>query len=77
MKGIIVIETDICTDKITETEWAVNDDGEGLFSRRRDGTWQQHVGTCDFRAKSPAHLSRQLKNPSTDRKMVRGSARGW
>lgn len=28
-------------------EWACNHDGEGVFSRRTDGTWAQHEGTCD------------------------------
>ena len=27
------------------SEWACNREGEGLFSRRQDGTWQQHEGT--------------------------------
>ena len=27
------------------SEWACNRDGEGVFSRRPDGTWQQHAGT--------------------------------
>jgi hypothetical protein len=29
----------------TTEEWACNKEGEGAFSRREDGTWQQHAGT--------------------------------
>lgn len=43
------------------TEWAVNRDHEGLFSRRADGTWQQHVGTCDFSARTREEFSRKLR----------------
>jgi len=27
------------------SEWACNGEGEGVFSRRSDGSWQQHAGT--------------------------------
>lgn len=26
-------------------EWACNQEGEGVFSRRADGTWKQRTGT--------------------------------
>lgn len=43
-------------------EWACNNDGGGVFSRRRDGTWQQHVGTCDApRFKTPAQLRAYIR----------------
>ena len=46
----------------TEEEWACNDSGCGIFSRRSDGSWLQHTGTCQagpFR--SPAELRRHLR----------------
>lgn len=27
------------------SEWACNGEGEGVFSRDRDGSWRQHTGT--------------------------------
>jgi hypothetical protein len=38
-------------------ELACNREFEGLFSRRADGTWQQHVGTGDApRFRDPRHM---------------------
>ena len=35
--------------------------GSGIFSRRRDGTWQQHMGTCDTPTfRTPGELSRYV-----------------
>lgn len=43
------------------SEWACNGEGRGIFSRRRDGTWQQHVGTCQAPTFStPQALSRYV-----------------
>jgi hypothetical protein len=42
-------------------EWACNRNYEGLFSRRSDGTWQQHLGTGQTpRFRTPRALSRYL-----------------
>ena len=48
-------------------EWSCNREGRGLFSRRRDGTWQQHQGTCDTpRFRTAQQLSRYVhKNITT------------
>lgn len=44
------------------SEWACNKYFEGVFSRRKDGTWFQHIGTCDTpRFKSRNHLSRYIR----------------
>lgn len=60
--------------------FAVNKNGQGLFTLRSDGTWQQHTGTCQFSAKSPAKLAQKIRAYCDDwstAKMVRGSADGW
>jgi hypothetical protein len=66
------------------SEWACNREGEGVFSRGRDGTWRQHAGTGQagpFR--SAADLSRHVRarylTECGERRpgMVRGSAHGW
>lgn len=68
------------------SEYACNQVREGVFSRRSDGTWQQHVGTSDTpRFKTPAALLRWCRaNLSYSRSddgewpaMKRGSASGW
>jgi hypothetical protein len=42
-------------------EWACNRGGEGIFSRRSDGTWQQHTGTSQTpRFRSALALSRYV-----------------
>ena len=46
------------------TEWAVNKDLCGLFSRRKDGTWEQHEGTEQFRVRGKddrSGFSRKLR----------------
>jgi len=42
-------------------EWACNREGEGIFSRRSDGTWVQHTGTSQTpRFRSARSLSRYV-----------------
>jgi hypothetical protein len=77
--------TSMKTIELTDgSEWACNREGEGIFSRRADGTWQQHTGTSQagpFR--SPAALSQRVRrdylrsNGEALPGMRRGSARGW
>jgi hypothetical protein len=81
MKTILVNESDL-NGRIKQVEYAVNNSGNGLFTRKNDGTWQQHRGTCDFGAKTPADLMRKLKSGKSEfdertLKMVRGSAFNW
>jgi len=41
--------------------------GNGVFSRRRDGTWQQHTGTCQTpRFSSPEQFRRYLAGRYVD-----------
>lgn len=66
------------------TEWACNRDGEGVFSRKADGSWQQHTGTGQagpfgtaraFSAHVHANYGDWDGAPLPA--MKRGSARGW
>ena len=44
-------------------EWGTNSRTGGVFTRKRDGTWQQHLGTSQtpwFR--DPAHLRRFIRS---------------
>ena len=66
------------------SEWACNRLGEGVFSRKGDGTWQQHTGTEQTPTfRTPAALSRYVRtnyragNGDDLPGMKRGSARGW
>lgn len=66
------------------SEWACNREREGIFSRRPDGTWQQHTGTGQTpRFRDASHMSRYLHQAFRSRTgeplppMRRGSARGW
>lgn len=43
-------------------EWATNDRDGGVFTRRADGTWQQHKGNGQTPVFSgPAHFRRYLR----------------
>lgn len=64
------------------SEWACNREGEGIFSRRKDGTWQQHTGTGQTPVfRTPQQLSRYVHERYRDRdgerlaRMVSNS--GW
>lgn len=70
---------------IDGSEYACNEDREGVFKRRADGTFQQMVGTSDTpRFPSPGHMLQwiraNLKNRNTDDgtfpRVKRGSASG-
>ena len=64
---------------IDEQEWACDKYGYGVFSRRTDGTWQQHVGTGDAPRFKDSHVfSRYIHEHFYEQpKMKRGSANGW
>ena len=62
---------------VRETEYAVNQSGNGLWMNGK-----QVIGTCDFHASTPRDLVRKLRAridyPQFESfRMVRGSARGW
>lgn len=49
-------------------EWACNAEGFGLFSRRTDGSWQQHLGTSQTPVfSSAAALSRYVHRLGRER----------
>jgi hypothetical protein len=63
-------------------EWACNQNGEGVFSRRSDGTWQQHTGTGQTPAfAAPQTFSRYVhshyRNADGERLGRMVSSRGW
>jgi hypothetical protein len=65
-------------------EWACNRLGEGVFSRRSDGTWQQHTGTGQTPTfRTAAQFSRYVRahyragNGDDLPGMRRRSARNW
>lgn len=42
--------------------WACNSAFRGIFSRKSDGTWLQHIGTCQTpRFKSPSEFSSYIR----------------
>ncbi len=59
-------------------EWACNGSGEGIFSRRSDGTWQQLAGTGQA---GPFRTPAQLRAALRTRYDVRGArivdSTGW
>lgn len=65
------------------SEWACNRLGEGVFSRRADGTWQQHTGTGQTPTfRTATAFSRYVrKNFGVGQvdgaTMKRGSGRNW
>jgi hypothetical protein len=49
-------------------EWSCNQDGQGVFSRRTDGTWAQHTGTGQTPTfATPQQLSRYIHRHYRDR----------
>lgn len=61
-----------------EAEWACNSHGEGIFSRRKDGTWQQHISTSEAGPFcSPADLRRYLRKSHEIRDARIVDSAGW
>lgn len=64
------------------TEWACNGEGEGVFSRAKDGSWRQHTGTGQagpFRtaAAFSRHVHATYRSNDGERLPRMRSSRGW
>ena len=82
MRTVIICVISYVDDSEKIEEWAVNNDREGLFRRRPDGTWHQLKGTGQFYAKSPADMMRKIRKGYAEKgvvemRMVRNSAWNW
>ena len=82
MRTIIVCVISCVDNSEKIEEWAINNEGEGLFRRGPDGMWHRLKGTGQFRAKSPSDLMRKIRRDYAEKgvvemRMVRGSAWNW
>lgn len=64
------------------SEWACNRERQGVFSRRADGSWQQHTGTGQTpRFRDARHLSRwvheRFRDNMGERQPRMVGSRGW